>query len=59
MQLLDARNWHEDCPVHGLGTDWYNSDEQVRKRQEDRDGLIERYRRAREARNRARDGGQR
>lgn len=50
MEITDFYNWHPDCPAHGLGTDWFNSDEQVARRKEDRSALIERYRLAHEAR---------
>jgi hypothetical protein len=28
----DSFNWNPDCPVHGVGTAWYTSPEQVAKR---------------------------
>ena len=31
-QLTEHRDWNPDCPEHGLGSDWYQSDEQIAKR---------------------------
>jgi hypothetical protein len=33
-QLSDARNLNPDCPEHGFNSVWYNSAEQVEKREE-------------------------
>jgi hypothetical protein len=49
-----ARNWNPDCPEHGVGTDWYESDEQQLRRAEQDRNLRDLQRRAREARQAAR-----
>lgn len=33
MKVTEQRNWHPACREHGLGTAWWNSPEQVAKRE--------------------------
>lgn len=49
-ELTEHRNWNPDCPEHGVGTEWYESDEQVAKRQADAERLRDLQARARAAR---------
>lgn len=46
----EQKNWNPDCLAHGTESEWWNSDEQVAKRKEDRERLIEMQRLAREKR---------
>lgn len=48
-----ALDWHEDCPVHGIGTEWYESEGKA-KMEATRQRSIDLQLRAREARARAR-----
>jgi hypothetical protein len=34
LKLTENRNWHYDCPEHGVKSVWYRSDEQRKKRLE-------------------------
>jgi len=45
-----SRNWDAHCPVHGIESTWYNSPEQIAKRQDDQDRLRELQLRAAEMR---------
>lgn len=45
-----SRNWNPDCVEHGLGSTWYNSDEQKAKRLAADQYLRDLQRRAAEAR---------
>lgn len=42
--------WRENCKLHGLDSLWYNSQEQIDKRQRDSAKLIDLQRQASEAR---------
>jgi Na+-transporting NADH:ubiquinone oxidoreductase subunit NqrC len=42
-------NWHEDCEVHGLGTEWYNNEGKAHF-EETWNRAIELQKQAREAR---------
>ena len=55
MKLTDSRNWNPDCVTHGVGTDWYTDPKRVARRKVDRDRTIDLQRRAREARQKARE----
>jgi len=59
MEVTESRNWNPDCPMHGLESEWYRSDEQSAKRQEQNDRLRDLQRQAREARARYREARQR
>ena len=48
-----ARNWNPDCPEHGIESDWWQSPEQVARRQEQSSRLRDLQRQAAEARRRA------
>jgi len=50
LSVGDARNWNPDCGVHGLGTPWWKSPEQVTKRKADAARLRSLQAQAREAR---------
>lgn len=56
MTVTEQRNWNPDCHEHGTMSKWYHSDEQVAKRQAQRERLLDLQTQAREARRRARDG---
>jgi hypothetical protein len=32
----DHRSWSPDCPAHGVASQWYNSAEQVERREQQR-----------------------
>jgi hypothetical protein len=36
LKLSDHRNWHPECPAHGTASQWYNSHEQVERREQRR-----------------------
>ena len=55
MTVTEVRNWHPDCPAHGMSSVWWNSQEQREKRDARRAELIDLQLRAREARRRARE----
>jgi len=46
----NAKNLNPDCPLHGTDSVWYNSPEQVKKREERSQRLRELYDTARKAR---------
>ena len=46
----NAKNLNPDCPLHGIDSMWYNSPEQVKKREERSQRLRELYDAARKAR---------
>ncbi len=50
MSVGDSRNWHPDCPEHGLASEWWKSPEQVAKREAQDARLRDLQRQAREAR---------
>lgn len=56
LEVTEIRNWHPECPAHGVESEWWNSDEQRQDRARRRAELVELYARAREARRRAREG---
>ena len=59
MTVTESRNWNPDCPEHGTQSDWYLSPEQVAKRREQNERLVDLQRRARAARRAAKNGGDR
>jgi hypothetical protein len=42
-ELTEHRNWNPDCPEHGVGSDWYESDEQVAARRRQNELLRDLY----------------
>jgi hypothetical protein len=50
MSIGDSRNWNPDCPEHGVESDWWNSPEQVAKREERNARMRDLQAQAREAR---------
>ena len=56
-ELTGARNWNPDCAVHGLGSHWYRSPEQVAKRAAQNDRLRDLQAQARAARERVKETG--
>lgn len=36
-QVLKEKNWNPDCSEHGVKSSWYNSDEQIKLRQAQRE----------------------
>lgn len=54
MHDTGTTNWRPECQMHGVGSAWYNSDEQVEKRRKQREELVELYAKAREARQKVR-----
>lgn len=55
LSVGDSRNWNPDCPEHGVDSEWWNSPEQKAKIKAQNDRTRDLQRRAREARNAARD----
>jgi hypothetical protein len=55
MEVTDIRNWHPDCPEHGLKSAWYKSPEQVTRRAEENARLREMYAKVHAAREAAKD----
>lgn len=55
-QVTESRNWNHCCPEHGLGSDWYESDEQVEKRRQQNERLRDLQAQARAARAQHHDG---
>ncbi len=49
-EVTEHRNWSPDCLAHGLGSPWYESPEQVAKREAQNDRLRDLQRQATEAR---------
>lgn len=50
MPAPDTREWKSYCPVHGVDSEWYNSDEQRQRRKTKSQELVDLQKRAREAR---------
>ena len=50
LEVTDARNWNPDCTEHGANSEWWNSPEQVAKRDEQRMTLLVLYAKGRAAR---------
>lgn len=51
----NTQNLNPDCPLHGTGSAWYNSPEQVKKREGRSQRLRELYDAARKARENVND----
>jgi hypothetical protein len=34
LEVTEHRNWNPDCIVHGINSEWYNTDEQIQRRDE-------------------------
>jgi hypothetical protein len=56
LEVTEHRNWNPDCPKHGTGSEWWNSEEQRAKRAARAERLAELQARARKARATARQG---
>ena len=50
MTITETRNWNPDCPDHGKASTWWNSEEQVRLREQRRQNLIALWSKVKEAR---------
>lgn len=55
LSVGDSRNWNPDCVEHGLGSEWWNSQKEVARRNAQTARLRDLQRRAREARALARE----
>ena len=49
MQVTENRNWHDDCPAHGVGTEWYKAEGKAYFTEQSRKA-VEAQQRARKAR---------
>lgn len=56
LTVTETRNWHPECPEHGIESEWWNSEAQFQERMVRRSELIKLQARAREARRKAREG---
>ncbi len=52
FEVTEHRNWNPDCLEHGIGSAWYMSPEQIRKRAEQNERIRDLHRQVKEARKR-------